>query len=100
MAIYFMDQNKWKKRMTRECLWFVFSVLGSSLLWYLVSFIFPDFWESLNTSRLCLLSPADNGITENRFEVIAYMDVLTIMFVYILRFTSWAKMLVKAGIKE
>ncbi len=86
--------------MTRECLWFIFTITGSSLLWYLVSCIFPEFWGSLKTSLIHLLSFDSGDAIKGRFQVIVYMDVLTVMFVYILRFTSWAKTLVKAGMKQ
>ncbi len=85
--------------MKRECLWFVVSILGSSLLWYLVASLFPEFLTSFKKSLSCLIPSESGGIMKSRFEVIACMDVLTIMVIYILRFTSWSKRLVKSTIK-
>ena len=90
----------WKTKLKRECLWFVVTILGSSLLWYLVSCIFPEFWGHLKTSLIRLLSFDSGDAIRGRFEVIVYMDVLTLMFVYTLRFTSWAKRLVKGSHKN
>ncbi len=85
--------------MTRECLWFVFSILGSSLLWYLVALVFPELWTSLKKSLSCLLSFESGDVMKTRFKVIACMDVVTIMFIYILRFTAWSKSLIKSTVK-
>ena len=94
-----MTWQRLKSRVAREWLWFFFTVAGSSLLWYLVSCNFTDFWETLKISLLRLLSPEGGVVIKSRFEVIAYLDVLTLMFVYILRFTSWCKKQIKNGMK-
>ena len=94
-----MSRQRWKARIAREWLWFIFTVAGSSLLWYLVSCFFTEFWEILKISLLRLLSPEGGYVIKGRFEVIACLDVLTLMFVYILRFTAWSKRQIKYGMK-
>jgi len=86
-----MSWQTWKTRIAREWLWFIFTVAGSSLLWYLVSCFFTEFWESLKIILLRLLSPEGGCVIKGRYEVIACLDVLSLMFVYILRFTAWSK---------
>ena len=90
-----MIWQKWKTRIAREWLWFIFTVAGSSILWYLVSCFFTEFWETLKIIMLRLLSPEGGWVIKGRFEVIAGLDVLTLMFVYILRFTAWSKRQIK-----
>jgi len=92
-----MGWQKWKTRIAREWLWFFFTVIGSSLLWYLVSYFFPEFWTSVKVSLLRLLSPKGGVVIKSRAEVILFLDVLTIVFIYILRFTGWAKKQVRFG---
>jgi hypothetical protein len=92
-----MNWQKCKTRIAREWLWLFITVLSSSLLWYLVSSFFPEFWTSLSITLLRLLSPEGGSLIKNRAEVIVYLDILTIVFVYVLRFTAWAKRQVKFG---
>ena len=94
-----MSWQTWKTRIAREWLWFIFTVAGSSLLWYLVYCFFTEFWESLKIILLRLLSPEGGCVIKGRFEVIACLDVLSLMFVYILRFTAWSKRQIKYGMK-
>jgi len=94
-----MSWQTWKTRIAREWLWFIFTVAGSSLLWYLVSCFFTEFWETQKIILLRLLSPEGGCVIKGRFEVIACLDVLTLMFVYILRFTAWSKRQIKYGMK-
>jgi hypothetical protein len=53
----------------------------------------------LKISLLRLLSPEGGVVIRSRFEVIAYLDVLTLVFVYILRITSWCKKQIRSGMK-
>ena len=94
-----MSWERWKTRIAREWLWFIFTVAGSSLLWYLVSCFFTEFWETLKIILLRLLSPEGGCVIKGRFEVIACLDVLSLMFVYILRFTAWSKRQIRYGMK-
>ncbi len=94
-----MSWQKWKVRLAREWLWLFFSIIGSSLLWYLVSCFYTEVWDALTRSILRLISPEGGRIIKSSYEIMAYMDAITIIFVYVLRLTAFVKRLMKSKIK-